>query len=316
MKTPVLTVIALLTFGFIRAQGYQHFAIEGAHWKQRSTYAPNAPDLLYPYGETTSWFKLEGDSLVDTLSYKQFYLSASAIYHFDQTSSVSNNSPWSLLGLIREDTLERKVFLRNLISGYCGPLNEDTLLFDFSKNIHDSVMISLSACPGCCLKDSFYIDTIDNAYHTPYTGYVRKTWFINQQADKNFTQFQLYEGIGTSFGFFDSPGPAFEGGWVSWLQSYCIGPDSICGRGYVYSGLGHDNKLVGLTLYPNPSTDNVFFNGVTPDNVYIFTVEGRETNCVYDKQSNTVDIRMLARGMYVAEIICGDKKQYSKIFKE
>ncbi len=298
MKT--IAALAVISFFSFKAfsQGYQKFAVEGAHWTQHNIYAPNAPDVLYPLGESTEWYKLEGDTIVATSSYKLFYLSSFSTYHFDQINSSTYGSPWSLIGLIREDTVERKVYIRDLNSGHCGPLNEDTLLFDFSRNIHDSIIISLSSCPDCCLKDSFYIDTVVNSFQIPFSGFNRKTWRINSVEDKEFTFFDLYEGIGTSFGFFESPGHPLESGWTSYLDAYCIGPDSVCGRGYLYSSVNNDLADPQVVVFPNPVSDKLFFSGALPNDVWLYASDGKQLVIDFNQQSSSISLSHLNPGIY------------------
>lgn len=299
MKT--ITAVVIISFFSVKAfsQGYQKFAVEGAHWQQYVSYAPNAPDAQYPYASGTEWFKLEGDTLIDTLTYKMFYKSSVGTYHYDPISSITSGSSWQLWGLVREDTLTKRVFLKlPLFSQSCGPTSEDTLLYDFGVGQHDSMIISYSYCPDCCRLDSFLVDTIFPLFQTPYPGYQRKTWNIAIDEAKYLAAFQVYEGIGASFGFFGSPGPSFEGGWSSHLQSYCIGPDSVCGRGYIYSGINNDLPDAKVVVFPNPVSDRLFISGAIVNDVQLFSSDGKQVAIDFDRQSSSMSLAHLNSGIY------------------
>jgi hypothetical protein len=100
------------------AQSYQHFAIEGAHWNMTEHYCPCDPINLFPFTQTDYCFKFVGDTLVDSLTYKKIFESFTQSYSPYNYVTYQSSSNWLLIGLVREDTLSEKVFIRGITGCY------------------------------------------------------------------------------------------------------------------------------------------------------------------------------------------------------
>lgn len=299
------------------SQVYQKFVVEGAHWKMAETGCPNGCNgglNLYPHFDNTYWSKLEGDTIVDSFTYKKLYTSKYLDFQPAQSIHQVQASSWIYSAIVREDTLSRVVFFRGEIGTCSLPTSSDTILFDFSKQQHDTIVSSVisSNVPLDCNSQNFSADSTYssqfNNSEAPFFNFIRKTWLMNPVDNQLMTTFYLYEGIGPSFGLFGSPGPSFEGDYHSMLISYCVGTDSSCGSGYV-TGIEKITETNRTFIYPNPTSDVV--NVLSEDLVSQIVITDLTGRVLRKQVVNTNNVRLdlgdLGKGEYFCKIFCGEK---------
>ncbi len=118
-----ITLIALMMMGgmTMKAQDYHPIVEEGKQWNVLFSYPWNPPE---PQHKHTDIYKIEGDTLVDGVSYKVMY-----------TTRNEDLTGWSVCGVIRE-TEDRQVLYRRDGSAY------DEILYDFSMEVGDTIIMS------------------------------------------------------------------------------------------------------------------------------------------------------------------------------
>lgn len=66
-----------------------------------------------------------------------------------------------------------------------------------------------------------------------------------------------------------------------------------------------ENGTTNITIYPNPSKDMIYINGIITENFFanIFDIQGKLILTNKNMQNNSVDISSLANGIYFLEIV-------------
>lgn len=155
----ILVVFLLITTALqAQIQPYNPFIHEGAYWKMAR--------WNYPSGTQGKTFKLlmHGDTTVNNTVYKKLYFAA--------------NGAYQVYSLLREDTAVRKVYSITLpnqpavfdsIACYC-PLNQEFLLFDFSKNVAGDTLflcahhLNPASVPDTCADILAYDSYVMSSY--------------------------------------------------------------------------------------------------------------------------------------------------------
>ena len=123
MKTiKFIALIALMMGGMtMKAQDYHHIVEDGKQWNVLFSYPWSPPEPQHKY---TDIYKIEGDTLVDGVSYKVMY-----------TTRNGNLTGWSVCGVIRE-TEDKQVLYRRDGASY------DEILYDFSMEVGDTIIMN------------------------------------------------------------------------------------------------------------------------------------------------------------------------------
>lgn len=201
--------ISLLLAGFSSfAQPYQPVGVENAHWFMIAIQGGGSSLDLHA-------FVVSGDTTINAISYKK-------LYYQDFANSYPLSPPYLLeeeylWGLVRDDSLERKVYVivfEPYQYGYQCPIGEEQLLFDFSILPGDSTAHCLS------LGGSW---VVDSTYISYKYGANRRTLHASGWMSRD-----IYEGIGSDNGLFGTI-YQIQGDDEYWLSEYCIGADEDCG---------------------------------------------------------------------------------------
>ncbi|MBK7410394.1 MAG: T9SS type A sorting domain-containing protein [Saprospirales bacterium] len=157
----------------------------------------------------------------------------------------------TLHAAIRDDTLQRKVFLYRFNDygtgdtfGNC-PLLEEFLLYDFDLEVGDTL-------PGLCLFYSGLGDVvIDSIYTSEHHDYSLKTFLFHSYLG-DLQDIEFLERIGFhDSGIFNNDFPFLSFNPV--LHEYCIGDDCD----YLLSAKEPIGKSTRLRVYPNPATSHI-----------------------------------------------------------
>jgi hypothetical protein len=269
-------------------QPYQPMALEGAHWWV-IYYDDNNP----PWIPNESWqYAIKGDSILNEMTYKKVYF-----------RELSDESPQFIeyerfSGLMRDDTLNRKVFLLNysLENLWTCPVNEEFLLYDFNVTLGDTI-------DNCLVQDfgQIVIESVEYEY-----------WYGNTRKILNYT-FAGIEGIGSEYGVFEYGQGSKEKTSQTRtfgfrLTDYCLGTDQECGCQWV--GIEEREKPVKLKVSPNPANEIVNFEFGNIQNfqqaqLRCYDVFGNllHSEAVVQGQKEVVlDISSWPSGMYVAVV--------------
>ncbi|CAN5355143.1 hypothetical protein BH11BAC1_BH11BAC1_29950 [soil metagenome] len=77
------------------------------------------------------------------------------------------------------------------------------------------------------------------------------------------------------------------------------------------------NGQSALAIYPNPVSDKLTIQGLLrTDAISIYNMPGARINMAVDSRLNTIDCGLLAPGMYLIEVISGDRVLRSNFIKK
>src|SRR5690554_1719959 len=190
MKTLITIILcSLSSILFIRAQSYVPFPEQNAVWSNfRSAEGQQGKgdgwcynSNIYTNGDTI----INGKKYIKLLEEKIHFIHFANICHFSPDTTMPVE--WSSFGLLRNDTVNKKVYYRR------QGTNSDTLLYTFDLNIGDTL-------PRTFINHKFnqnnafvgYI--VDSVFIESYGGVNRKVFVLNKSGSRQYT---LIEGIGS-----------------------------------------------------------------------------------------------------------------------
>ncbi len=238
------TALIIFCFGLfcnnpIHAQKYTYkpLALEGAHWWVEFWTASPPPWVPSDYYQ----YVIRGDSILNDITYKKVYYRDLT----DQPPYLIENE--ILAGLVRDDTLNQKVFLINIDLPYMEPpecyMNEEDMLYNFDVSAGDTMNL-------CFLQ--IWWPIVESIEYEFIYGMERK--ILNIPFYDSFI-----EGIGSDFGVFEWGLYSKENseqdrgfGWT--LLDYCLGTDEECGCQWV--GVEDRAEMSKFRVYPNPIVNN------------------------------------------------------------
>ncbi len=293
MKSIILSLIITTCIFCTYSQNYRQFPTSDDNplWVLKTTY-PHIEDNDEVY---CGFYGLLGDTIINSVKYEK-------IYSFNDTIVSINNIEY-YLGCIREET--KKIYLIEPNS------TSEKLVFDFSKNINDTILLDSILIPPSpiILAD---IDTL-NLNGENYLRY----W--TSCGDK------WIEGIGNAeWDIFGICPPLPDNGSYTRLNSFKLdntmiyGPDCKC-ENNIATSINKYKQNVSIELFPNPANNYVTFkfnNSIKNDNykIIIFDIIGK---VVYKDllltNSNTIKLDNINSGIYVIEFILNDSLYSSKL---
>ena len=194
---------------------YHPIVEDGKQWNVLFSYPWNPPEPQHKY---TDIYKIEGDTLLDGVSYKVMY-----------TTRNEDLTGWSVCGVIRE-TEDRQVLYRRDGSSY------DEILYDFSMEVGDTIIMNGS---GFYPDWMFVVETNEILIN----GEPRKQIVLEYSWGD---QEVWIEGIGSLYGIIDSGSLFLTGGSTNLLCYYEDG-DLI----WQNTTPGYDECYM---VYPTPPT--------------------------------------------------------------
>ncbi len=290
--TPVVVLLLLCHFlpTTLQAQNtppYQPMAIENAHWQ---IIEDNFEINIWPVDRHYEYLA-KGDTTIGDYTYKKIYRRdfafesdcGSCYPDYEYPLRVASSE---LVAVMRDDTLERKVYTIKFEShDYCYE-EQEYLLYDFSVEEGDIFY----NCKG------EYVDSIR----------------LKEVSTDNMTMEPLMtihtfggtytEKIGGNGGLFAGPLPAPLSGWTQYLASYCVGDDYSCG---LNTSITPKQLVPTFQLYSNPSTNILEWEltealqQITISNLLGQTVMTQPIN----RQSiNQVNVQHLQTGIYFLQL--------------
>ena len=249
MKTiRFIAVIALMMMGGItmKAQDYHPIVEEGKQWNVLFSYPWNPPEPQHKY---TDIYKIEGDTLLDGVTYKVMYATRN-----------ENLTGWNLWGFLRE-TEDGQVFSRR------PSTSDEQLLYDFSMEVGDTICMCDYGFYECCMVVVEKGESLVNeeprqqiVLEYPFGNGEREVWI---------------EGIGSLYGIVDSGSLFLVGGSTDLLCYYedgdLIWQNTTLGYNECYIVTGQQG-----VLEVSPTT--LTFN--EPAVPQVFTISNRTSNAV------------------------------------
>lgn len=290
MKKILFFIALLFPFFGSYAQGYIPFPETNAKWVTNIYYSEPQMKLgSYCYD---SHMETIGDTIMNGLKYiklKETKVSYSAAWFacFTQVDTITS----SFYGWIRNDTINKKVYFRK------RNWNKDTLLYDFSLKIGDT------------LNDTYLLNnytqlnlyTVDTIKNYVIGGINRKVYFIDE-GDYILTD-SIIEGIGNSKGIFSE--------YKNYKVDYTFLCLNISGTKIypqdssscpVITSINEKSKYESeINIYPNPVTDQ--FEIEKPANLNIelavlFDCTGRMVK-KFPSNSENYQVKDVPKGMYI-----------------
>ena len=274
----------------VNSQPYEPLVRNNAHW----IVATYSYQILWLYEDFREYYT-DGDTLISDTVYKKIYRYELEPINYPVYPPYLRIGDPVLYGLIREDTLARKVYgiQLNVYPGSCFSGSED-LMFDYSVSDGDS----LELCNA--FLGPYFIDTV---YMHDIYGYNRRhfypvIWMYS---------FPLIEGIGSLHGLFEPIGftfKEFEGGGGK-LMCYSIGDGSACD---VITGIA-DIADHNLQIYPNPLQGSKLYFKLPKASggkfeIYVADLYGRIIRQIQQNIANgEVDLGILPEGVYMIGVV-------------
>lgn len=194
--------------------------------------------------------------------------------------AVDGNFPAFLSGLMREDTITRKVYIYNY------SINSEELLYDFNLVAGDTLnsyltaqvivdSVGLISLPNGGLRKIFYLDSGEN--------------YIESIGGSQGIQFQLYQGIG----FWEIPICISENNIPIW-GGQCFGTVGI-----------NENLQESKMVYPNPFVNEFTFKSNYPEVTEIILYNSISNEIFRKSFSNStiINTENFESGIYVYKMI-------------
>lgn len=245
---------------------------------------------MQPEKYITTCYKLEGDTLLDGVSYKLMH---STIYE--------NLTHWSLNSILREE--DNKVYYRQYLTD--ESFADEKLLYDFSLQPGDSIRIDLY--DDYLVLDSVCNIVVGNDTLKKYCFYYSIDGFHSD--DKEF----WIEGIGSECGVLHVGDVTMVGG-NNTLLCYFYNDELLWHNEYFdtcyYTNLNvNENEIDKISVYPNPTTQKIIIEGVSVANINVYDSAGR---LIMVKKGNDIDVKNIPQGVYVLSIISEDGMVFNK----
>jgi len=284
-KAQVLLLLLALAATNLKAQDYKPLVEDGKRWNVMFSYPWNPPEPQHKY---TDIFKIEGDTLLDGVSYKVMY-----------ATSDENLTGWSFCCVIRE-TEDKQVFYRS----YGSPYEE--MLYDFSKEVGDTICMCDYGFDECCMVVIEKGETIVNGeprqqfvLEYPWGGGAGEVWI---------------EGIGSLYGVINSGSLFLTGGSTNLLCYYenddLVWQNTTPGYDECYiiyngtQGIKEDETSLSVSVFPNPANGKVSIEGVEAAEVLVYNALGQLVKTV--RNSNEINVSGLPEGVYLLQVISED----------
>lgn len=299
MKHLLTLLIAIIFSLQLQAQNYLPMAVDSSYWLLSDNY--NCGNFGVIFDERRVNYYLYGDTTISSINYKKVYR-RTGYKAFCGDTIPPSYSPFQLYGVIRDDTLNKKVYailFQNLNGTYC-PINQEFMLYDFDLQVGDSIKTN----DWCLLGSNAEITQIQqtNIYSINTTEY----WvsFYNSNPYLSF-----YQGIG--YGPFDLMFQNVNAGGLG-LYQYCRGGCDIA------LGLGNKTFLsTEIAIYPNPNNGLFKFTIDTPFQQAILTIldiTGKVINQQRITQNNTqLNLLSHPKGMYFYQLLVDGKQVTGKL---
>ena len=313
MKRILLSLFILLSLSHLRAQTYHYasFPDSGAVWVSTQNCSFYDNSIVFAETQDKSWLLgLDNNlSLYSGYSYR--------ILLGEQKTSSTNGyfrSDSFPANFIREDTFAKRIYIKQSYT------SSDILLYDFSKNIGDSLDLFCAGCNNITHTAKIVIKKIDTVN---YGSVLRKRFFFDLLNDSNIViydttaTYPFIEGIGskntllnpTAIHIMNIDGCYTSLTCYSYMDT-AIYPTTSMGACIINlpDGIADVTNIPLIRLYPNPTTDQIHLsisdiNGANY-RLILTDILGQEvyTSSVNQNES-THDISNLSTGMYTWRVM-------------
>jgi len=291
MKKILLSFILFFSFQVAFSQSYVPFPTQvGAQWREY---------FEWNYGATNQSlcekkiYTIVGDTTLDSMNYQVVQVKQNRNGNTFQNCSVLTPSSASDSVYLRNDTTNKKVWIR------FNGTNPDTLLYDFSLSVGDT-LFSLDRLPDAA---SFGYDILDSIDTVSYGGINRRR-FQFKISDTAFTTRYVIEGIGGTLSFLN---PFFEGyGWgISNLKCFStptqkIYPDSSTSCRLITSLSNENSEDPQAVIYPNPTQGQITIQEIeNVELIHVYNIHGQKVKEIAPMHQEKIQLQLEgAPGIY------------------
>ena len=281
-------IFIFLIIGFLpnlNSQDYVPMAVDSATWLM--TKGDEIPQL-----SKSIVLRIEGDTIINGLNY-------SKLYHYDVFLYEVLFNTRKLLGLIRDDINQKKVygglingvqfgfetFLSETVQCDWGDLNsfQEHLLYDFSLQEGDTINNCMYPFPTKITS----VETIKRH------GFQRRNYVLDHEGYAIMT-----EGIGTCIGIFKGEECYITGYDYYILDNYCIGSFSNCN---ITTSINQASLNFQIDIFPNPFQSHFYIEAsVKLKKISLLDLNGK---LIKEFQRTTqIDMSNFLEGIYVVKI--------------
>jgi Secretion system C-terminal sorting domain len=287
MKNIIIIIITIIIHQQCKAQMYQSIISNKAIWTSIDCFVIGTFET-----KTRRKEMMYGDTTFNNITYKKIYV---------DTNSTFNWASAKYVCAIREQN--KKVYYIH------GDTTTELLLYDFTKNVGDSVeIVSL----GLNFPNAIKLQ-IDSISTTIINGVARKTYKFNANGNYHTDEY-WYEGIGSSFGFLTPFLSVSDNVYtlkcnakndtLYYLQSnmanfLCSASEPFTSCEYLQNPSKIESKKQNtLKIYPNPTNDVLHLSGVLINGWYqIITMQGHVV-AKGNITNNKIEVGFLKAGLY------------------
>jgi hypothetical protein len=296
MKRILLIITFLITnYTYIIAQLYYPLVDTNKVWSHLvCVYNPSVASA--PICQT-DLIKFSLDTAFDNHNYKKVFQT------YD--SALIN---WSIIGYIREDSLERVYYRKKTDTS-------ETKFYDFNIHVNDSIFISQF--------QGLTVDTVDNIF---FANKIRKRIKLQCIPGLPSMTETWIEGIGSLYGVLNSGYACYFGAKNSLLcfkendtVKYKDPNYSSCffNNQYLVNTIEYRGKVLTVKIIPNPTSDNITIESHREAVIEITNIQGQLIKTLSTTGNKTnIDVSTFPSGVYVVEVKTGKGVAVSKFIKE
>ncbi|MGQ0826992.1 MAG: T9SS type A sorting domain-containing protein [Bacteroidota bacterium] len=277
------------------AQNYTAFPENTAVW---DIYHRPSPYDQYNGIDHYHRYKMQGDTLINSLSYNKIYRSDYAV-----------SSPYPSLGTynyqfgIRQDSVMKRVY------AIFPSDNIDTLLYDFNLQVGDTLKNSYISLPSWYGPGPQTVTSIDSiSFHGNYNKFYKR---YHLSAGSGAT---LIEGIGNANGLIEETHGFFEAGLE--LRNFCNSAHSDCTVSFTLRIDVKNANNSSIIISPNPFTSETQINFSNEYNgtVKITDVLGREVEAInFTGKKLKIQRGEMKAGIYFVQMVDENNNSSIKI---
>ena len=288
MKKIFIILIALISLN-VYSQEYLPTALEGSR-RVVAFYTIDASGNEPVIEMVSQWeYKCNGDTIISDTLYKKVYRRNLRVYVYPYEPT----NDYHLVRLIRDDIQQKKVYQRFLSS------DSESLLFDFSLEVGDYVYLPITDADMDLVTGIYSGEVFGNQTNTFYFAY----------------DYYYMEGLGSNCGFLEPMTivvKKYNDGEFTELRDYCIEED--CESIFVSTD-ELDTKTNGISIYPQPATDNISFSIGENNfcNIQIFNINGKLLEELAGESVIQWDCENVNSGIYFYKVISESKISSGKI---
>ena len=278
-----LTLICAVLITHISYSQYVRFPLDSAIW--RVDYYNSSGCLPGPQPNGTFQYTFQGDSILNSLTYSQIY-----------SSGISNCLSFGFCGLLRDDTVAKKVYFV-----FPGTANE-LVMYDFNLSVGDTIHDIYNNFP----LNFNLVDSIDNII---LGGVSRKRIRYTQNIGGNYPY--IIEGMGNVAGLMaplEDVGELYDLTCFSY-KGISIYPTSSsnCSLINEVENSFEDQNKISIVPMPVSSQSVIEYSGTEILEVRILDIYGRIQERIFSKDNLfSLSAEKLTNGIYFVFLISID----------